>query len=152
LDACPTGAFVAPYQLDSNKCISYLTIEKRGAIPEEMRLGMGRHEFGCDICQDVCPWNRKAPATEATEFQAREDLVNPALEWLAEMEAEEFRERFRGSSVRRTKLNGLRRNAVIAMGNSGRGEFVAKLEKLLADQDPVVAEAAAWALGKLRRV
>jgi epoxyqueuosine reductase len=152
LDACPTGAFVAPYQLDSNKCISYLTIEKRGAIPEEMRLGMGRHVFGCDICQDVCPWNRKAPATEATEFQAREDLVNPALEWLAEMEAEEFRERFRGSSVRRTKLNGLRRNAVIAMGNSGRGEFVAKLEKLLADQDPVVAEAAAWALGKLRRV
>jgi epoxyqueuosine reductase len=152
LDACPTGAFVAPYQLDSNKCISYLTIEKRGAIPEEMRDGMGRHVFGCDICQDVCPWNRKAPATETPEFRAREGLVNPALEWLAEMKAEEFRERFRGSPIRRTKLSGLRRNAVIAMGNSGRGEFVSELEKLLADQDPVIAEAAAWALGKLRRV
>jgi epoxyqueuosine reductase len=152
LDACPTGAFVAPYQLDSNKCISYLTIEKRGAIPEEMRDGMGRHVFGCDICQDVCPWNRKAPATEAPEFQAREGLVNPALEWLAEMKAEEFRERFRGSPIRRTKLSGLRRNAVIAMGNSGRQEFVQALEILRVDEDPVVAEAAGWALGKLRRV
>jgi len=151
LDACPTGAFVAPYQLDSNKCISYLTIEKRGAIPEEMRDGMGRHVFGCDICQDVCPWNRKAPATEAREFQAREGLVNPALEWLAEMRAEEFREKFRGSPIRRTKLSGLRRNAVIAMGNSGRREFVPALEKLAVDEDPVVAEAAVWALGKLTR-
>ena len=77
LDACPTGAFLAPYQLDANKCISYLTIEKRGSIPEEWREGMGRHIFGCDICQDVCPWNRKAPATDALEFQPREKLVNP---------------------------------------------------------------------------
>jgi epoxyqueuosine reductase len=152
LDACPTGAFVAPYQLDSNKCISYLTIEKRGAIPEEMRDGMGRHVFGCDICQDVCPWNRKAPATETPEFRAREGLVNPALEWLAEMKAEEFRERFRGSPIRRTKLSGLRRNAVIAMGNSGRREFAPALDTLCMDEDPVVAEAAGWALGKLRRV
>jgi len=152
LDACPTAAFVAPYELDSNKCISYLTIEKRGAIPEEMRDGMGRHVFGCDICQDVCPWNRKAPATEAPEFQARDGLVNPALGWLAEMRAEEFREKFRDSPIRRTKLSGVRRNAVIAMGNSGRGEFVAALEKLRVDEDPVVAEAAGWALGKLRRV
>ena len=151
IDACPTGAFVAPYQLDSNKCISYLTIEKRGTIPEEMRDGMGRHVFGCDVCQDVCPWNRKAPATEAPEFQAREGLVNPALEWLVEMKAEEFRERFRGSPIRRTKLNGLRRNAVIAMGNSGRKEVMQALEKLRVDEDPLVAEAAVWALGKLRR-
>jgi epoxyqueuosine reductase len=151
LDACPTGAFIAPYQLDSNKCISYLTIEKRGSIPEEMRGGMGRHVFGCDICQDVCPWNRKAPATEAREFQAREGLVNPALEWLAEMRAEEFREKFRGSPIRRTKLSGLRRNAVIAMGNSGRREFVPALEKLAVDEDPVVTEAAVSALGKLTR-
>jgi epoxyqueuosine reductase len=113
---------------------------------------MGRHVFGCDICQDVCPWNRKAPATEAREFQAREGLVNPALEWLAEMKAEEFRDRFRGSPIRRTKLSGVRRNAVIAMGNSGRKEFVQALEKLRVDEDPLVAEAAAWALGKLRRV
>ena len=122
IEACPTDAFIAPYQLDSNKCISYLTIEKRGAIPEELRSGMGRHVFGCDICQDVCPWNRKAAVKNAAEFQPREELVNPALEWLAEMSAEEFRETFRGSPVRRAKRAGLRRNAVIAMGNSGESE------------------------------
>jgi len=151
LDACPTDAFIAPYQLDSNQCISYLTIEKRGAIPEEMRDGMGRHVFGCDVCQDVCPWNRKAPKTEASEFQPRKGLVNPALEWLAEMKAEEFREVFRGSPVRRTKLSGMRRNAVIAMGNSGNREFVSTLESLLEDNDVAVAESAAWALRKLGR-
>jgi epoxyqueuosine reductase len=151
LDACPTNAFLAPYQLDANKCISYLTIEKRGAIPDELRDGMGRHVFGCDICQDVCPWNRKAPATQAPEFQAREGLVNPALQWLAEMKADEFRETFRGSPVRRAKLRGVRRNAVIAMGNSGDREFVPTLEGLSDDEDPVVAESAVWALGKLSR-
>lgn len=149
IEACPTDAFVAPYQLDSNKCISYLTIEKRGAIPEPLRDGIGRHVFGCDICQDVCPWNRKAPVTRAEEFQAREGLVNPALEWLAEMKVGEFRERFRGSPVRRAQLSGLRRNAVIAMGNSGRRESGGTLETLQRDEDPVVAEAAGWALGKL---
>jgi epoxyqueuosine reductase len=149
LDACPTNAFLAPYQLDANKCISYLTIEKQGAIPDELRDGMGRQVFGCDICQDVCPWNRKAPATQAPEFQAREGLVNPALQWLAEMKANEFRERFRGSPVRRAKLSGLRRNAVIAMGNSGHREFVPTLEKLRDDEDPVVAESAGWALQEL---
>ncbi len=149
LDACPTDAFVGPYQLDANKCISYLTIEKRAAIPEELREGMGRHVFGCDICQDVCPWNRKAPATEAPEFQPREGLVNPALEWLAEMKAQEFRETFRDSPVRRAKLGGLRRNAVIAMGNSGDRKFLPTLEKLHEDEDAVVAESAAWALSEL---
>ena len=94
IDACPTEAFIAPYRLDSNKCISYLTIEKRGAISEELRPGMGRHIFGCDICQDVCPWNRKAPATKVEEFQPRAELVNPPLEWLAEMSVEEFRRTF----------------------------------------------------------
>jgi epoxyqueuosine reductase len=149
IDACPTDAFIAPYQLDSNKCISYLTIEKRGAIPKEMRQGMGRHVFGCDICQDVCPWNRKAPSTTAAEFQPREGLVNPALEWIAEMSAEEFREKFRGSPIRRTKRTGLRRNAVIAMGNSGDPRLIPALEKLAADDDPVVAEGARWGLGQL---
>jgi epoxyqueuosine reductase len=146
IEACPTDALIAPYRLDSNKCISYLTIEKRGAIPENMREGMGRHVFGCDICQDVCPWNRKAPATNAEEFQAREGLVNPALEWLAGMSTEEFREKFRGSPVRRTKRTGLRRNAAIAMGNSGDARFIPVLEKLRADDDPVVAESARWGL------
>jgi epoxyqueuosine reductase len=149
IDACPTDALIAPYQLDSNKCISYLTIEKRGAIPEDIREGMGRHVFGCDICQDVCPWNRKAPTTSAAEFQAREGLVNPALEWLAGMTAEEFREKFRGSPIRRTKRTGLRRNAAIAMGNSRDHRFLPVLEELAADDDPVVAESARWAVDQL---
>jgi len=150
IDACPTDALIAPYQLDSNKCISYLTIEKRGPIPESLQSRMGHHVFGCDICQDVCPWNRKAPATNAAEFQPRTELVNPALEWLAEMHEEEFRRAFRGSAVRRAKRAGLRRNAVIAMGNSENPEFVPLLERLALDQDEVVAETAVSALIKLR--
>jgi epoxyqueuosine reductase len=141
IEACPTDALIAPYQLDSNKCISYLTIEKRGAIAEELRDGMGRHIFGCDICQDVCPWNRKAPATDAEDFQPRPELVNPALDWLAEMSAQEFRSTFRNSPLRRAKRSGLRRNAVIAMGNSGDQKFLPLLEKLAAD----------WAIKELRR-
>jgi epoxyqueuosine reductase len=149
IDACPTNALIAPYQLDSNRCISYLTIEKRGALPEDMREGLGRHVFGCDICQDVCPWNRKAPVTDALEFQPRDGLVNPALEWLAQITAEEFRETFRGSAVRRTKRSGLRRNAVIAMGNSGDGRFVPLLDKLRTDEDEIVADSAKWAATKI---
>jgi epoxyqueuosine reductase len=149
LDACPTHAFLGPYQLDANKCISYLTIEKHGAIPEELREGLGRHVFGCDICQDVCPWNGKAPVTAAPEFQPRDGLVNPALEWLVEIQAEEFREKFRGSPVRRAKLGGLRRNAITAMGNSRNRNFVPTLERLRNDADPVIAECAAWAIRKL---
>jgi epoxyqueuosine reductase len=151
IDACPTDALIAPYQLDSNKCISYLTIEKRGALPddEELRAGMGRHVFGCDICQDVCPWNRKAPVTNAAEFQPRAELVNPALDWLAEMSAEEFSRTLRGSPVRRAKLTGLRRNAVIAIGNSSDRRFLPLIEKLAGDQDEVVAESAAWARRRL---
>ena len=140
IEACPTDALTAPYQLDSNLCISYLTIEKHGAIPEEIRSGMGQHVFGCDICQDVCPWNRKAPVTNAAEFQPREELVNPALEWLAELSVEEFRETFRGSPVWRTKRAGLRRNAVIAMGNSGDRKFLPLLENLKTDGDEVVRD------------
>jgi epoxyqueuosine reductase len=151
IDACPTDALIAPYQLDANKCISYLTIEKRGLIPEEMREGIGQQVFGCDICQDVCPWNRKAPTTIATEFQPREGLVHPALQWLAEISVEDFQKKFRGSPIRRTKRAGLRRNAVIAMGNSGDRDFMPVLEKLAADEDPVVAEAARWSKDNLSR-
>jgi epoxyqueuosine reductase len=150
IDACPTDALIAPHQLDSNKCIAYLTIEKRGAIAEEIRSGMGRHIFGCDICQDVCPWNRKAPATNAEEFQALPELVNPALEWLADMDEEEFRRTFKSSPVRRGKRAGLRRNAVIAMGNSGDQKFLSQLEKLVGDSDEDVSESAGWAIRKLR--
>ena len=149
LDACPTHAFVAPGELDARLCISYLTIEKRGEIPEGLRAHMGPHVFGCDICQDVCPWNRKAPATAAPEFQPREGLVNPALDWLAEMQQEEFRSVFRASPIRRTKLSGLRRNAVVAMGNSGNTKFLPTLKRLAEDPDPIVAKHALWALNKL---
>ena len=149
IEACPTDALLRPYELDSNRCISYLTIEKRGSIPDELRAGMGQQVFGCDICQDVCPWNRKAPHSAAPEFGARAGLVNPALHWLAEMSAEEFRDNFRGSPIRRAKAAGLRRNVAIAMGNSGRREFVAELEKMSRDSEESVAESAAWAMRKL---
>jgi epoxyqueuosine reductase len=154
IDACPTHAFIAPYQLDSSRCIAYLTIEKRGALPEdeELRSGIGRHVFGCDICQDVCPWNRKAPVTQAAEFQPRPGLVNPALDWLAEISEEDYRRTFRGSPVRRAKRAGLRRNAVIAIGNSADQKFAPLLKKLAGDEDEVVAESAAWAIQKLRLI
>jgi epoxyqueuosine reductase len=149
IDACPTNAFIGPYRLNASRCISYLTIEKRGEIPLDLREGMGRHVFGCDICQDVCPWNRKAPATTLPEFQPREGLVNPALDWLAEMTEEQFRETSRGSPIRRAKRSGMRRNAAIAIGNSGDRNFLPILETLARDEDPFVAESARWAKARL---
>jgi len=146
LDACPTNAFPAPYQLDATKCVSYLTIEKRGAIPEELRTGIGRQIFGCDICQDVCPWNRKAPFTKTPGFEARPGLVNPELDWLAQLSIDQFREVFRGTAVKRAKHSGLLRNVAIAMGNSGEERFSPILEQLTRSNDPTVKEAAEWAL------
>ncbi len=149
LDACPTNAFPAPYQLDPTKCISYLTIEKRGTIPEEVRAGIGRQVFGCDICQDVCPWNREAPITNLPDFAARPNLVNPDLAWLARLTLEEFREIFRGSPVKRVKYAGLLRNVAIAMGNSSEARFAPILRDLSAHENEYVAEAARWALRRL---
>jgi epoxyqueuosine reductase len=149
IEACPTDAILAPYQLDSNKCIAYLTIEKRGSIPEDLRAGMGRHVFGCDICQDVCPWNRRAAVSTAPEFAPRPGLVNPALAWFAEMSAEEFRDTFRGSPIRRTKRSGLRRNVAIAIGNNRNPEFLPLLDHLVADEDESVSESARWAKTRL---
>ncbi len=152
IDACPTHAIIAPGKLDARLCIAYLTIEKRGSIPEELRSAMGHHIFGCDICQDVCPWNNKAgnaPATAWPEFQPQEQIYHPELQRLARMDEESYRGVFRGSPVKRAKYQGLRRNAAIAMGNSGNKDFAADLQKLAADPDPVVAEHAAWALKKL---
>jgi epoxyqueuosine reductase len=146
LDACPTNAFVAARELDATRCISYLTIEKRGAIPDELRAGIGNHVFGCDICQDVCPWNRKAPTSKASEFQPQSERFAPALAWLANLSEEDFRTAFRGSPIRRAKRSGLRRNAVVAMGNSGQRDYVPLLQQLARDPDPVVAEHAEWAL------
>jgi epoxyqueuosine reductase len=149
LDACPTNAFPAPYQLDATKCISYLTIEKRGTIAEELRSGMGRQVFGCDICQDVCPWNRHAPIARIPEFEVREELVNPDLEWLSSLDLDMFREVLRGTPVKRAKHTGLLRNIAIAMGNSGEDRFVPALENLVRHSDPIVSESAEWAIRRL---
>src|SRR5438874_3324479 len=155
IDACPTGAILDAGKLDATRCISYLTIEKRGDIPEDLRGLMGNHVFGCDICQDVCPWNRTGesatPAQYSREaaFQPRPALVNPALDWLAEMSREDFQHTFHRSPVKRAKYSGLRRNVTVAMGNSGQQSFRPQLEKLAASEDAVVAEHARWALAKL---
>ena len=154
IDACPTNAIVAPGKLDARLCIAYLTIEKRGTVPEDLRSEMGHHIFGCDICQDVCPWNNKAgnaPPTSLPEFQPQEQLYHPELRWLAQMDEETYRRVFRGSPVKRAKYSGLKRNVAIAMGNSGNREFVADLRKLAGESDPVVAEHAAWAITKLEQ-
>jgi epoxyqueuosine reductase len=149
LDACPTGALIAPYQMDATRCISYLTIEHRGAIPDELMEGVGRQVFGCDICQDVCPWNRKSPISVDPELESRRELVNPALEWLAQLDESEFERQFNGSPVRRTGFFGLRRNVAIAMGNSGQERFTSWLEKWTAAGDEGLRTAAQWALKKL---
>jgi epoxyqueuosine reductase len=149
IDACPTNAFPKPYEIDPTRCIAYLTIEKKGAIAEELREGMGRHIFGCDICQDVCPWNSKAPVGMEPGFAPRTEFVNPALDWLASLDADGFREAFRKSPINRAKLNGVRRNVVTARGNSGRLVFQPELRKLALDEDDAVAEHARWALKKL---
>jgi epoxyqueuosine reductase len=151
LEACPTGALTAPYQMDAAKCISYLTIEHRGAIAPELMEGMGRQVFGCDICQDVCPWNRKAPTRDDLELEPRPELENPAMDWLAAMDEAEFEKNFNGSPVRRAGFLGLRRNAAIAMGNSGLGRFVPLLETWSENADEGLRTAARWAIEKLRR-
>jgi epoxyqueuosine reductase len=151
LDACPTEAFVAPGVLDSRRCISYLTIELRGPIREELRQPMGNWIFGCDICQEVCPWNRKAPFATEPALQPRADLENvDPLELLAISE-EEFRQRFRGTALLRTKRRGLVRNVAIALGNSGNPNALPALQRALADPDPLIQEAAAWAIAQIER-
>jgi epoxyqueuosine reductase len=172
LDACPTEAFPEPYVLDARRCISYLTIELRGTVPESLRPAMGNAVFGCDICQDVCPWNRKAPATRLAAFEPRtvetnyahepdeadksESLFSPKLEWLASLAPEEFSRVFRGSAVKRAKWRGLVRNACVALGNSrlaphskARARVVELLEKLAASEDSLISEHARWALSRL---
>jgi len=155
IDACPTDALVAPHQMDASRCIAYLTIEKKGSIPEELRPLMGRQVFGCDICQDVCPWNGKSERTRPiasaapAEMQPREELINPALEWLASLDAPEFKKLFRGSPLERTKLKGLQRNVAIAMGNSGDTRHLPHLERLQQAEDETVRESATWAAKQL---
>jgi epoxyqueuosine reductase len=149
LDACPTDALIEPYKMDAAKCISYLTIEHRGTIADNLMAGMGRQVFGCDICQDVCPWNRKAPLSSDPELEACSELVNPALEWLAEMDEAEFERQFNGSPVRRAGFVGLRRNVAVAMGNSELDKFVPILNKWATAADEGLRTAARWALERL---
>ena len=149
LDACPTGALIAPYQMDATRCISYLTIEHKGPIAAELMGDMGRQVFGCDICQDVCPWNRKAPLSEDAELEARAELVNPALEWLAQMSEAEFERTFNGSPVRRAGFMGLRRNVAVAMANTGARQFARWLHPWAEAADEGLRTAASWALERL---
>ena len=149
LDACPTAAFPAPFVLDATRCISYLTIEVKGAIPEDRREGLGRHVFGCDICQDVCPWNRKRRHRGPAAFEPRPGLAAPSLEELAGLDETAFRERFRGSPVKRAKRRGLLRSVAVALGNAPDPRRRPVLEKLAGDADAVVREHALWALRRL---
>lgn len=152
LDACPTGAFVAPYQLDARKCIAYQTIELRGPIPVADRPGLGTHIFGCDICQDVCPWNRRSMPTSVSEFLPLETLTRDGgatLERLAGLSQNEFREDFRGSPLKRPKHHGLLRNVAVALGNSGDPAALPALWKLATDEDEVIREHADWAIQQI---
>ena len=156
IDACPTDALLesttgAPRQMDASRCIAYLTIEKKGTIPEDLRPLMGRHVFGCDICQDVCPWNRNAPIAPAHPLPPRRELINPALDWLAAMDGPAFNRVFRHSPLERTRRKRIHRNVAIAMGNSGDPDFLPQLDIWAAGDDAVLAEAAAWAASCLRR-
>jgi epoxyqueuosine reductase len=151
LDACPTNAFVGPYVLDARKCISYLTIELKGAIPRELRPQMGTHIFGCDICQDVCPYNTKVKATKEQAFHPRLGLHAPELIPLLSLTEAEFKAMFAGSPILRAKRRGFLRNVCVALGNLQRDEAVPALVAALAkDPDPLVRGHAAWALGRIR--
>jgi epoxyqueuosine reductase len=152
LDACPTQALTEPYRMDATRCISYLTIEHKELAPESLRAGIGRQVIGCDICQDVCPWNRKAPVSRDEELAPRAALINPDLGWLAALEEKEFERIFNGSPVRRAGWAGFRRNVAIAMGNSGIGRFQPILSRWATDpaQPELLRIAATWALSRLR--
>ena len=150
IDACPTQALVpdreGQWTLDSRRCISYLTIELRGPIPEEHREEMGSHIFGCDICQDVCPWNSRATVTTDPAFLPR---ARPGIENFAKLSAAEFHQTTRESPIARAKYSGMLRNVAVAMGNSRLDRFRGPLEDLAASPDEMVAEHAQWALKKL---
>ncbi len=149
LDACPTEAFTSAYRLDARRCISYLTIELRGPIPDEQRAGLGDWLFGCDVCQEVCPWNRKAPAGAEPALASTQAGLRADLVALLEMSEEEFRRRFRHTPLWRTRRRGLLRNAAIVLGNLGDRRALPSLERASADEDGLVREAAQWAMQRL---
>ncbi len=146
MEACPTDAIVADRTVDARRCISYLTIELKDEIPEELRSGMGAHVFGCDICQEVCPWNRRAPASEVPEFAPDPERLQPRLlEWMA-LDEDGFRSRFRKTPLWRSKRRGLLRNVAVALGNWGSPEAVPVLVQALDDPEPLIRQHAVWAL------
>ena len=149
LDACPTGALRAPYHLDANRCISYWTIEHRGAFPEPAREMVGEWVFGCDVCQEVCPWNARAEGAPHPELELPAGRRELDLAGLLALPREEYVERFRGSPMKRAKLEGLQRNAAVAMGNRGDERYVEPLGRALAEGAPLVRRHAAWALGRI---
>ncbi|MBB4154965.1 epoxyqueuosine reductase [Sphingomonas jinjuensis] len=149
--ACPTDAFPAPYRLDARRCISYLTIEAAGPIPHEFRRAIGNRIYGCDDCLAVCPWNKfAAAARDNIAFHPRAELVAPDLADLLALDDAGFRQVFAGSPIKRIGRDRMVRNAAIAAGNSGDGDLVRVLRPLVNDSNPVVAEAAEWALGELQ--
>ena len=147
--ACPTGAIVAPYVVDARLCISYLTIELRGSIPRELRPLIGNRIYGCDDCQDVCPWNRFAVTTGEKQFHPRKGNLVPELAALVDLTPEEFARRFKDTPIRRAKRDGFVRNVVVALGNSRRSEAVPALGRALRDASALVRAHAAWALGQI---
>jgi epoxyqueuosine reductase len=149
LDACPTGAFTAPYQLDSRRCISYWTIEHRGPIDEAFAGRLDGWVFGCDVCQDVCPWNRKAPPGRAPELDARPGLTNPDLVAWLDLDPAGMSQAIKGTALTRAKRAGLLRNAALILGERRAAEAVPALARRLDDPDPVVRGAAAWALRRI---
>jgi len=150
LDICPTGAFPAPYQLDARACLSYLTIEHAGPIPERYRTAMGNRIYGCDDCLAVCPWNKFAAAAREAKLQAREAMRRPALAELAALDDAGFRAMFAASAVKRIGRHRLVRNVLYAIGNSGEPALAGAARRLLDDPDEAVRDAARWALGRLR--
>jgi len=147
VQACPTGAILAPRELDARLCISYLTIELRGPIPRELRRLIGNRIFGCDICQEVCPWNCETPATREPRFQPREELTGPDLVGLANLGEAEFREHYSGTAIERAKRHGFLRNVAVALGNWGDSAALPALITSLNEDVPLVRGHAAWALG-----
>ena len=149
LDICPTDAFPAPYQLDARRCISYLTIEHKGHIPREFRPKIGNRIFGCDDCLAVCPWNKFASRANEARLHARDEVDNPPLAELLQLDDAEFRQRFRGTPVKRSGRDRFLRNVLIAAGNSGDREFAHQITGLLGDPSEMVRAMAVWALSRL---
>ena len=151
LTACPTGALPAPFTLDSRRCISYLTIELKGSIPVDLRPLIGNRIYGCDDCLAVCPWNRFAKEASLLGAHRREDLERPLLLELLKLDDAQFKIRFAGTPILRTRRRGLLRNVCVALGNVGGIESLPELEKAAADPEPLIAEHAAWAIGRIRQ-